>query len=775
MLGIIMAGGSGERLRPLTCTCPKPMLPLLDRPLLYYAFDLLKKHGVTKSAVTLGYLPDPIMDEFGDGSEIGMELSYFIEKEPLGTAGGVKQANQFLNETFCVLSGDGITDIDLGEAYRFHKSNSALATMVLTRVPNPTEYGLVEIDDKGRVLSFSEKPSWGSVVSDTVNTGIYILEPEALDRVPNHSPFDFGKDLFPLLLREGEPVYGYVSDAYWCDIGDIEAYQKAHEDALSGRISSIEIPQDGIIRMNGVFIDERAQISGPVFIGRGARIEKDTFISPYCVIGRNAFIEEGATVKRSILFDGAHVKKGAQIRKCILSARAIVSEGGSAYEGAVIGEKSEIGKRSCVQQGVRIWPGKSIPDATCINDNIVWGTRNHRSFDGGTIRAETPEEAARAGRAIAWKMELKTALVGKSASSVSASQALALSSGLAAGGVQVYETGECTLPQLRHALSQFSLDAAIYALGDSVTPIRRDQTYLTVSEKRALEAALCRQDMPRPYSGITKHVQRAGRLDLSYLAYLKSAAFGSIRRIHAAVFAQREQLLYLADHAFRDCGFIARVEWEEEMMELGSHEVGIYLSSDGESCLFADENGRLDDQENEMLISWAISESGEKTIYAPPAATRSLDVLANNMDICVKYAASSKDTWARELRKKSPFQFSMRTDGLFLALNILSNLNEKELSLSDFRKRMPHIIRLKQEIPIDFKKRGRAMRRMRTYTPQDYERDEWFFKGKNGCAWIALDDEKPLCTVTAESYKQEFASEICDLFTNMVIEASNDE
>ena len=203
MKAIIMAGGEGSRLRPLTCDQPKPMMRLLDRPVMEYALKLLRKHGVTEAAATLGYLPDAIVDYFGDGANWGLSLRYYTERTPLGTAGGVRQAADFLDETFCVLSGDGVTDLDLSAALAFHREHGALATMVLTRVDDPLEYGVVVAAPDGRVRAFLEKPGPGEAVSDTVNTGVYILEPEIFAYIPEDRPCDFGGELFPKLVREG--------------------------------------------------------------------------------------------------------------------------------------------------------------------------------------------------------------------------------------------------------------------------------------------------------------------------------------------------------------------------------------------------------------------------------------------------------------------------------------------------------------------------------------------------------------------------------------------
>lgn len=774
MLAMIMAGGEGERLRPLTCTLPKPMTLVLDQPVLAYSLRLLARHGVERAGITLGYLPDQIEDAFGDGSEYGVSLKYFRESRPMGTAGGIKPARAFLTETFCVLSGDGLTDVNLSEALAFHRAHGAKATLVLKRVQNPTSYGLVSTDADGRIVSFTEKPDWKNVTSDAANTGIYILEPEILDRIPDDQPFDFGRELFPLLLREGVPMYGYLTEAYWCDIGDVSAYLEANREALEGRISLIDVPEGGIVRMPGAIVDEEAILEAPVFLGAGARIGAGAKVLAGSVIGAGAVVAENASVKRAVLYPGSFAGRDSELRSCVLAPRAQVLDGAQAFEESVIGEDSRIGARGCVKPGVRVWPGKRVPDGAVVFENLVWGQRLARAFMGVSIRAVTPEDAVRAGRAIVWRQKPGNVLIGRATSSVAASQARALAAGLCSQGAQVYTIGECTLPQLRHVLSLMRLDAAVYAESDAMTPLYADGTPLTPPEKRKIEDTLNRQDMPRPYTGITRPISNVGRSDLGYLGFLKSAAFGHVRRLRAAVYAQSEQLLYLADHAFQNAGFTARVEWEEELMELSANEIGVYLSASGEKAVFADEDGLLTDAQMELLTGWAMAEHGETTLYAPPDATRALDALGRSLGLKVVFASGDLATWARTLSQVSPFQYHMRFDGLFLSLHLLSRLNENALSLADFRARMPEVSRVSHHIDVDFPHRGEVMRRLSDALPPEFEREDWFFRGQHGCAWIRPDEERPYCTVTAEARDAEFAQEICDLFSGLLQKAADE-
>src|SRR3712207_6688518 len=283
-----MAGGEGSRLRPLTSNMPKPMLPIAKRPMMEHILVLLRKHGITDVVATVQFLSSVIRNYFGDGSDLGISLSYATEDVPLGTAGSVLGARDFLAGPFLVVSGDALTDIDLEEVVDFHRSRGAAATLVLKRMKDPLEFGIVMTDAEGRVERFLEKPTWGQVFSDTINTGIYVLEPEVLRHVPTGRPYDFSKELFPLLLEMGRPIYGYVCDGYWQDIGNLDQYRQANFDALDGLVK-LNVP--GIrLRGNvwvgeGVDIDDVEGVEGPAFIGNYCRISPEATIGAHTVLG----------------------------------------------------------------------------------------------------------------------------------------------------------------------------------------------------------------------------------------------------------------------------------------------------------------------------------------------------------------------------------------------------------------------------------------------------------------------------------------------------------
>src|SRR3989475_8536870 len=241
MHAVVMAGGEGSRLRPLTINRPKPMVSIVNKPCLGHIFDLLQRHGISDAFVTLQYLATQIQDSFGDGGSVGMRLRYGVEETPLGTGGSVRQIGDALDDAIIVVSGDALTDIDLSAVIAFHRERKAAVTLTLYHVPNPLEYGVVITNEDGRITKFLEKPSWGEVFSDTINTGIYVIEPRVLERYAIGDVFDFSKDLFPRLLAEGEPLFSYVADGYWTDVGSITEYGRANADLLRGKVNGADL------------------------------------------------------------------------------------------------------------------------------------------------------------------------------------------------------------------------------------------------------------------------------------------------------------------------------------------------------------------------------------------------------------------------------------------------------------------------------------------------------------------------------------------------------
>ncbi len=389
MKAVILAGGEGSRLRPLTLGRPKPMTPLLGKPVLGHILDLLCRYGIREIAVTLRYLPACVTDFFGDGSEYGVHLTYFLEDTPLGTAGSVKRCMDFLGEEdFLVISGDAVCDLDLGELTALHQSRRAVASLALCRRSNPLEYGLVRTDNQGQVMGFVEKPGWSQVDTELVNTGIYVLSKRAMDMVPQETEYDFGKELFPRLLAQGEPLYGWEVPGYWQDMGDCGAYLECVADALAGKVR-LDLASGAVPAPAGV------EIKQPCWIGRRVALAPGCTVGPYTVLGDGSTVETGALVERSVLL-GAGVGEGAEVTGTILCKGAVVHRRAMVGPGAVLGEKVSVGAEAIIAPGVKLWPGRSIPEGgKIVASQVTAGQTSPLKFSGGgALRGIVGEELA---------------------------------------------------------------------------------------------------------------------------------------------------------------------------------------------------------------------------------------------------------------------------------------------------------------------------------------------------------------------------------------------
>ena len=464
---ILMAGGKGTRLRPLTCTVPKPMVPMMDRPLCEHTLRLLRKQGFYSASLTLMYLPNAVREYFGDGERVGMRLDYFVEDSPLGTAGSVLSASAGRERTL-VLSGDALTDIDLRKAIEFHEQHGAAATLILKEVENPLEYGVVMTDSSGRITRFIEKPEWSLALSDRVNTGIYILEPRVWEGFAKGSRFDFSMDLFPRLLERGEALYGFVAPGYWCDVGNLQQYLQAHRDILDGKCK-VELPEcvQGCYAEEGATLEHGAKIKGPCYLGAGCRIQSGASVEAYSVIGRGCVVESGASVRRSVLWQGAAVRQNAELRGAVLCAKAVIGANASVFEDSAIGERTRIGSNASVRAGACVWPEKTIEDACVVSDECRFGPYERSIFYGDGICAhpvDLPGELlCRLGRSLAASCgENARICLATDGSAPACTAKYALFSGVMEGGADVIDAGCCVAPALREAVGALCCAAGVY-------------------------------------------------------------------------------------------------------------------------------------------------------------------------------------------------------------------------------------------------------------------------------------------------------------------------
>jgi mannose-1-phosphate guanylyltransferase/phosphomannomutase len=374
MKAVIMAGGKGTRLRPLTSNQPKPMIPIVNVPCMEHIVRLLERHGFDDIVVTLEFMTEAIQAYFGDGSEWGIDIEYSIEEEPLGTAGSVKYAEDRLTERFAIVSGDALTDVDLTEVLAFHEERGAEVTLVLKGVEDPSEFGIVEIEDDGRVANFLEKPDEEEVFSYTANTGIYLLEPSVLRDIPAGQEYDFAGELFPKLLEEGRPMYGYTMEGYWEDIGNIEQYMGAQRDVLDGKVQGIQIPGERL--REGVYVGRDArvdedQLEGPVVLGDNVKVAPGARLGPYSVLAPNASVGAGASVVRSTVAEGTSIGEEAGLDGALIGRVCNIGNRARILEGSALGDVVNVGAEATIAPGVTVFPNESIEEGARVTESLM--------------------------------------------------------------------------------------------------------------------------------------------------------------------------------------------------------------------------------------------------------------------------------------------------------------------------------------------------------------------------------------------------------------------
>lgn len=672
---VVMAGGEGSRLRPLTSNLPKPMMPIANRPIMEHIIALLRSCGVRDVHATLHYLADEIESYFSDGSEFDVQMDYAVEDTPLGTAGSVKRLESHLDDTFVIISGDALCDFDLGAAVEFHRKKGSAATLVLTRVIEPLEFGVVVTDDEGRIQRFLEKPSWGEVFSDTVNTGIYVLQPEVFQKIAPGRSVDFSKDVFPQLLADGWPIYGYVADGYWADIGSLEQYRQANHDWLERRVRRYIIPGEQpdpkaeIWLGRGTQIHPRATLEPPVIIGHNVVVGEGAYIGSGCTIGDNCVIEPGAVIERSVIWSNSYIGRGARISGATLCNNVVLKANGSVAEGAVIGDTCLLGEGSSVLAGIKLWPNKVIEAGARVTMSLVWGTKwpgNLFSSLGvsGLANIEvTPEFAAKLGAAFGAFLERGAQVItSRDSHHVSRMTKRALISGLMSVGTSILDLRTMPAPVARHMTV---VSGATGGLHVSLSPRDPDQVliqffdsdgrHLSRAAERKIEAIFAREDFRRSHRDAVGSLEFLSRTVEYYtedfLSFIDSAAIQAmspkivVDYMHGALCLlmpvvlgrlgiESVSLNAFVDPTRRHAGGPPQSEQVKELADVVAAlhaNLGVVVNNPGERIWLIDELGTVlaGDELLACLVSLVMRIVGEGCkVAVPVSATSAIEQLA---------------------------------------------------------------------------------------------------------------------------------------------------
>lgn len=822
MKAVIMAGGKGTRLRPLTCNKPKPMVPIVNRPMMEHIMFLLKKYGYDEVWITLFYLPELIQNYFGDGSEFGIKIHYSLEESPLGTAGSVKKVINDLTDTFLVISGDALTDINLEEAVKFHKEKKAKATIVLTKVSNPLEYGVVIADQEGEVKRFLEKPGWGEVFSDTVNTGIYVLEPEIFELFEAGKEFDFSKDLFPMLLDKGEMIGGYVAEGYWSDIGNLEQYRQAHYDVLTGKVK-VSIPgrevRPGVWLGESVEIDPNAKVEGPVLLGDYCRLKAGAQVGDFTVVGNYGIINEGTSVKRGIIWNHCYLGPYSEIRGGILSHHSYLKGKNAVFEGAVLGEGVSMGTRSTLKPNVKVWPNKNIESGSVLNESMIWAKKGTRSLFGnngitGTVNQELiPELVVKLG--VVFGAYLKPGakiVVGSDNFRAARVFKRAFISGVLSAGTDVYDLGTLPTALTRHAVATLGAQGGAQFRINPQNPeglliefLDKQGLNIDKAAERSIENSFMSEDFPRAGMKNLGELAFVPQLIEPYLAGLVSSEVKElIKKRQFKVFSlydggnislilpsllemlgcQVQSESYFTNNQDQPrtlqelLGAISKVA---DMLHSQGGDLGIVVDQNAERLLLVDETGDLlkEEQLNALISFLVLKYKPEAVIPVQVTAPHYIEALAREFKGKVIRTKANPRSLMEKTAHERLFptvdgkgSYLPQFDSLFSLVKILELMAREGLSLSEAKAMIPRVERRYQEVECPWNEKGRVMRQLfeENLDRQVETTDGLKIYHEGGWALVLPDADEPVFKIYSEANTSEEADALTQMYLNRINE-----
>jgi len=827
-----MAGGFGTRLRPLTNNLPKPMVPMANRPMMEHIIELLKKNAITDLTALLYFQPEMISGYLGDGAGLCVKIDYITLTVDLGTAGAVGSAMRKIggDETTLIISGDVLTDIDLKRAVEFHKRNNSAATIVLTRVENPLPFGIVITDEEGRIVRFLEKPSWGEVFSDTINTGIYILEKKVLDYIPPDREFDFSKDLFPLMLEKKEPLFGYIAEGYWKDVGSLEEYRAANMDILQG-IVHVEIPGERIEGRRlwvgkGSRIDFTAKLEGSIVIGENCRIEADAKISN-SIIGPNSVVEEGAVIRDSVLWDSTRVARGASLHEDVVGSSSEILDQAHIAEGVIVSDHCRIGRNATLKANVKVWPYKIVEDDATLASSLIWGekwSRNIFSTYGVTGLANielSPEFAAKLGAAYGASLK-KGSVVSTSRDAHKTSRMInrAIMTGILSTGVSVHDYGVTPMPVVRFLARSGTEAGGIHTRRSPFDTQLLDLKFfdskgldLHPGYEKTVEKLFFKEDFPRvtmeetgemsfpihafeSYQDAFMSMVDAATVSKARFKFVVDYSYGSSSRIFPSILGKLNcEVIALNANLDGSKTTKSADEFQRAMDQLSSivrsldADMGFYLDAGGEKVFLFDETGEALDGDTALnIVTLLVLKTSKEAgrighIAVPITASRAIDRMAEMYGFTVKRtkttprgqmeAAAAGAVFVGEQSGGYMFpDFQPNFDGMYAVAKILEMLAKHGARLHKLMREIPPSIMVKERVSCSFENKGMIMRRL----AEDSRGLETVLldgiKIKFGEDWIVAypSQDMPYFILVAEASTEEAARSLVNRYSEKIRE-----
>ena len=769
MHAIIMAGGLGSRLRPLTCNRPKPLAEVCGKAVIEYIFELLIQNGIDKATIALMYQGERISERYPEHKYQNLHLDFRYETISLGTAGSVKMAAGEEEEVL-VISGDALCDFDLSQAIEFHKKNNADATIIAKRVDDPREYGLINKDESGKITGFVEKPPYCSCTTDLANTGIYILSKSALDLIPGETEIDFASDIFPEMLKRGMKLFCFEESGYWCDIGDFASYIRCQRDILDGKVKCDvqgHKSLDGVIYKDSSHF-ENVSIIPPAYIGKNVKIGSGTVIESGSVIGDNVNIGERSKVHGAVIGDGVYIGNNVTCNMCVLCPNSKMLDGSAAYEYAVCGDKAIIGQNATLESGVKVWPNKQVECGTSASVDVKYQTAKKTVFDDDGIFGEaggdiTPGVMTRLGASAGELVKSGAVGVASFSGDCSESLRLAFASGVMSAGKNVVDFGECSLPQFEFCLEKSGISVGAHIESNEnicVRFCRQCGLPITRSDERKLEGGINRNEY--------KRADKNG-----YGEYSKM--FGFDKLYSEALAESLPQKLNGTNVIFESENITIGSPLDKILRRINDSSgkiVTFSLSAAGRR-LFAqdDECGIVSHEMLVMLACDAVLKEG-KEIAVPTNFPDAIDELAGRYGKTAWrfYACpcGNSDENAREIAKKNPFLF----DGMMLAAKVLSYLQNENITLSKAVSNMPQFYFANRSVMLS----KNPLKIIKNIDNNAQNINEGVsIKTDNGRILIRPKKNGLGILLFAESKKAEAASELCNIYEKKIKSLSDND
>jgi mannose-1-phosphate guanylyltransferase/phosphomannomutase len=830
MKAVIMAGGFGTRIQPLTINLPKPMIPLINRPIMLHIIDLLKKHGITELILLLYHQPMVIKNFFGDGSEFGVHITYVTPLEDFGTAGAVKAAAKFLDERFLIISGDLLTDFNLSQVLKFHEEKGAKATITLTSVKDPLQFGVVITDKEGRITKFLEKPGWGEVFSDTINTGIYVLEPEVLEMIPAGENRDWSKDVFPQMLAESAPLFGCQLSGNWADIGNTDAYLEASRSITHRQVRARidERPAEGrpdIYLGEDVLVatKDRSLLEGMVVLGDNTQVLGRARLKN-TVVGRNCVIEDGCELDDAILWDNVYLKKGCRISGAALCHNVRVGQGVVIEEGVIVGDETTIGDEAYLKKDVKVWPLKVIEGGAIVTTNLIWGEKWRKSlFEGAVVRGLTnveltPEFSAKLGAAYGSTLPKDSfILAGRDAIRASRMLKRSFLGGLLSAGINVRDIKMVSLPVLRYKLTTFGEVGGVHFRQSPEDPAATDIIFfdaegieVSSAAAKGIERIYYKENFRRVHFSEPGGISELPRIyDYYREGYLRALDGAALRAAAPKVVVDLNhspagellpgllndlgcEVIELNSHLQESRSGTSPEQAERALEQLSRIVVtlgataGFWLGPSGERLQLIDETGEvLTDIEALATLATLVCQAERSgSLVLPVPAPLAIEELAVAAGLTVKRTKTDGRSLVEGAKERNVQlaaaldgrfafpAFQPNFDALFAVGKTIELLVRTGKSLGEVRRNTPTRAYRHLQLPCSWELKGGIMRKM---SEDSVELEASFIDGvkvqlPGGWALVLPDQHRPVVHVVAESSNAARADELLETYRRKVEE-----